>query len=40
MDDIQYQRAFHDFASGVDSDPIVVQGDEKLIGVLQKPGTR
>jgi predicted O-methyltransferase YrrM len=36
-DDIHHQRAFRDFASHTGVEPIVVQCDAKLIGVIRKP---
>ena len=36
-DDIQYQTAFRDFAATCGASPIVVGGDDKLIGILRKP---
>jgi hypothetical protein len=36
-DDINYQSAFRDFSTTTGVEPIVVDGQGKLIGVLQKP---
>jgi len=36
-DDIQYQQAFKDFVEEVGVDPIIVDGDGKLIGIARKP---
>lgn len=36
-DDIQYQQAFRDFVERVGVEPIIVDGDGKLIGIAQKP---
>lgn len=40
VDDINYQTAFRDFSAAVGIEPIVVDGQGKLIGVLRKPTAR
>jgi predicted O-methyltransferase YrrM len=37
-DDIHCQTAFRDFTSNIGVKPIIVQGDDKLIGVVRRPG--